>query len=853
VGGLPQKVLSGSKLEILHGTGAGQERTITLQSETIHDSGVVTGATTSTLSDSTKKWRPNQWAGYTVGITFGTDATHYKKIVYNDSTTLYAVDQNLMPQDPWNTNNLYASAVPYVIPTATAGVQSHYVILSQTYTTDTNWTTTPNATSFCTTQTGGIWLLTSGNSQPFMQLLYYDVAAGAWVAKTVAQNLTNAALGTDFSIDRVNRLGSALATKVGTVSGGARTLTDSGLTLAADRFANYRIVITGGTGIGQNRRIVGNTATVFTVERPWATQPDSTSTYEVWPDFDRIWLVGNACSAMQAYSPENDVWMQGQLFDDGVAVNIAATYGSYKPFAINTGTRIAAAVTAINSSPTAGGSGYVVGDQLTCSVGGTGCIVLVTGVSTTGAVTSLELLHCGSGSGFTTGTGKATTGGTGTGCTIEITSVGVCGVLVLRTSHWLRAGDSITVTGCSESAWNATYSVLCVPTISAVCVVLTATANAAASNSQGTTTIVDASKNWTTNEHVGRLVHLCVAGPTPTSQVRWITANTATTLTVATITGAGDGTSKYAIYDAKAFGVDVQRRPATEAPYGYATSGTTTSLTDSSKNWVVNQWAGYLFKVEAGTGYGSGRISITSNTATTLNFATQTFTPDATTKYEIADSWGLCTGGSTTTAIETTTKNWTTNQWAGKRMRFTAGTPVGWETGISSNTNNTLTFTALSVAADTTSVYAIYGIPVRSTGTELLWAWGGSDAARKGRYIISARGGGTNQFDIYDVTTGRWTYGQFFPHHALLPQTGSSYAYDGVDSLYVTSSANSGPQRVFVIDLPTGNISAFGQTTTLQGTVHISNAMEIVQSPDGVKYLYIWHNSSSQIVRAMIF
>lgn len=847
IGGLRSGVLSGYEMEILSGTGAGQKRTITLSNETIHDSGVVTAVSVNGfMTDSTKKWRVNQWAGYSVSFTFGAGGTQgVRRILYNDATTLYFSDANLQPYDPWG------AAPASVNISATAGSQNHYTITSQTFTLSSNWTVSPDSTSFFTIRSGGIYAVSGLPAAPFFSLSYYDIASDLWYTKTTPQGLFLASLGVDISIDRPNTTNSPLLTNAGAISGGARTLTDAGLTLANDRYSNFRVKITGGTGVGQNRRIVANTATTFTVAKPWATNPDSTSTYEIFPDFDRLWLVGGGNSSMFAYSPENDLWMQGQLFDDGIANAMAVTLKGWNPINVTGGARLAAGVTAVNSVPTAGGTNYVVGDVLTCSVGGSGAQVTVTSVSPGGIVTGIELTNTGTATGFTTGTGRATTGGTGTGCTIEITSVGSTTAVNLSQNHFFRRGDVVTISGTTEAAYNAAHTIIGVPGLTTICIATAATGNAGQAQAQGTTTIVDSTKNWTTNEHVGRLVHLCVAGTGPTSQIRWITANTATSLTVATITAATT-TSKYAIYDAKAFGCDTQRRPENEAPSGYATGGSTTTLVDSSKNWVVNQWAGYLFRIEAGTGFASGRISIISNTATTLTFAAQAFTPDATTKYEIADAWGLATAGTTITLTEGTTKNWTVNQWAGKRIRICAGTAVGNEYSVTSNTSTAHAFSG-ATAPDTTSAYAILGIPQRSTGIELVWACGGSDAARRGRYMYLPRGGGTSQVDIYDITTGRWGYGQLWQPQSVAFNFGTSYSYDGVDTIYICVSTSTQVARVYAMDVTTGRVEPFGQTTQIGGTAHLGNYLEYVMSPDGVPFLYYMHNASTAVSRAMVF
>lgn len=849
--GLRGSILDGETLTITYGKGMSQSRTLTYVSETTHESGVITGTSSTTLADNTKKWRINQWAGYTVGITFGTDATQYKQILYNDATTLYVADANLMPHDPWN-NQPFAAVAPYALPSVTAGAQSHYVIMSSTFTVDA-WTTLPDLTSRFKTTSGGLYLVSSAAAAPFLTLQYYDVIRDAWQVKTVPQSLILAALGTDFSIERTGKLGGPYITNTGAVSGTIRTVSDGSGAWEVNRYNNYRVYLTGGTGAGQHRRMVNNTANVITVDRNWDIIPDSTTTFEVWPDADRMFLSGNASAAMYAYSPEYDLWMQGHHFDHGVTNNISATMDGTEAFGVTSGTRIASGVTAINSVPTAGGSSYVIGDVLTCSVGGSGAQVIVTSVGASGTVTGISLVHSGTATGFAVGSGKATSGGSGTGCTIEITSTGPTAAIVTATSHILATGATVTFAGCSEAAWNAAHVILGVPSITSFCVAVTATANMNAVAAQTTTTIVDPTQNWIVNEHVGRLVHLMVAGTAPTSQVRWITSNTATTLTFATIVAGVNGSSKYAIYDAKPFGVDNLRKESDKAGFGQADGGTTTTLVDSTKNWTVNQWVGFAFKVEAGAGYGSGRITIVSNTATTLTYTTQSFTPDATTRYEIADMWGLITTGGTTTPVTDTAKAWIVNQLAGKRFRITGGTAMGQETSVTSNTATAITSGTLT-ATDTTSTYAILGIPQRGAGTQLIWTWGSTSPAYKGRYLYSPRGGGSNSMDMYDIPSGRWTYGLFMQPQSEAFNTGSSYSYDGVDTILMSRSAGSAPIRIFAYNIVKNKLVGSRTTTIAQNTVHIGNAMEIVTSPtDGYDYVYCLQNSGTLLCRSLMF
>jgi len=852
-----KQTLDGSTLEILQGTGAGQNRTLTWASDTVYDSGVITGTTTSTLVDSTKKWKPNQYAGYMVGITFGTDATQYKKILYNDANTLYIADVNLQPHDPWN-NQIYVAATPYALPVTTAGLQAMYEISASTYNVSA-WTTTPDMTSFFTTATGGIYLLSSAAAAPFLTLQYYDIAHDSWQTKTVPQSLLLAAYGTDATMERTSKIGTALVTNLGTVSGTTRTITDAGISLTPDRYNNHRIFITGGTGIGQSRRIVAHTATTFTVSRNWDVTPTTGSTYEIWPDYDKLYVAGGAASSMYAYSIETDNWMQGQNFDEGITNNISATMSGWKPVGVTSGTYIALGVQVLNPTPVAGGtSGFVIGDVLTLVNGtGTGAQAIVTGITSTGVITSVELSHSGTGTGYAASNTTSVTGGTGTGTvTLAITTVGPTALITTASAHWFKTGQSVTFAGCTEGAWNASYTIIGVPTTAiptTFCVATTATATMVATASQGTTTIVDPTKNWVVNEHVGRIIHVMVAGQTPTSQVRWITANTATTITVGlAITAAVNGTSKYIIYDSKIFGVDNQKKPATESGFGRASSGSTTTLVDSTKTWMPGQWVGYVFKVEGGTGYGSGRISITANTSNTLTFATQSFTPDTTTRYEIADTWGLITAATLNTVTEATTKNWVANQWAGKRVKVTGSALVGTEAAVTANAATTLTATIGT--PDTSTPYAILSIPVRGAGIDLVWAWNNTDLTKRGRYMYLPRGGGSNTLDIYDITTGKWTYGTFLSPQTEGFTTGSSYAYDGVDTILAARSVASGPLRIFGYDTTKNTFNGIATTSIPQNAVHIGNFLEVVYDPSGtLEYIYTLQNTGTILSRALLF
>ena len=120
----------------------------------------------------------------------------------------------------------------------------------------------------------------------FAQMLGF-MAQSPWVPSQLSAVL---GMGGDASIttDMLNRPRPAgmantnSETTSGTATSGASTtLTDTGKSWATNAYRGQDVTITSGTGSGQVRRIVSNTATALTIGSTWATNPDATSVYTV--------------------------------------------------------------------------------------------------------------------------------------------------------------------------------------------------------------------------------------------------------------------------------------------------------------------------------------------------------------------------------------------------------------------------------------------------------------------------------------------------------------------------------------------------------------------------------------------
>lgn len=860
IGGLGRlgNLCIGNKIRIIAGTGAGQERTITGVSDgVIHDNGLATTASATQIGDSTKRWRVNQWDGYNVRLTYSTGQSQIRRILYNDTTTLTLSDTNHQAVDHFN-NTGFSAVSPFAVPVTSAGSQTHFVIESTELTVNSSWTVTPDASSVYQIMTGGIWLLSSTGSTPFATWQFYDILLDTWFTKTpIGPAHITAALGTDFAIDRTGEAGGVFVSGVTASSATAKTLVHSGATYEYDRYANHQIRIVSGTGVGQRRRIAAHTADTFYIEHKWDITPDNTSGYAIYGDTDKMWVAGNGSAALLQYSVEKDLWATAPVVDSGVARQISATpaagnTGSYGPphegYAITSITYSASGILTV--AVNAGGTNYVVGDLVTCSAG-TGGQAYVTSVSSTGAVTGLQL--AASGSGYSAGSTN-TTGGSGSGLTITIT-VGKVGNVTTAVNHDFRHGESVTIAGCAtETTFNATFQIIGTASLTTFSIAANASATQSptAANSLTTSLIVDAAQNWTTNEHVGRVVHVQTAGVTPTSLgSRRITANTATTLTLASaITAMTNGQSRYIIQEMRPFGAMCVDKVAERSPNGWATSGSSTTLVDSTKNWRNNQYLNCRVRVVAGTGEGNDAV-ITANSATTLTVASWgVATPDSTSKYEIMDSYGIITtAGTGVSTLTDANKNFPVNYLAGKRVRYVGGTAVSGEGSITSNTATVITISTTTTNA-TDTVYCVYEIPARSTGTDIKWLFGLSDTAKKGRWMISPRGGGSNLFDIFDIPTSTWEITPFITPITATLTTGSMYVYDGADSYYFTKDNTN---RIYVLDLAKFKVDIAGSTPYAHGTATLSNKFEIVKTADDLSYIYIMRHSGFEMWRTLKF
>lgn len=672
------QALASYDVHIVSGTGLGQRRIVTSVSEpTVGDSGIVTGVNNAqgliNLSDTTKAWTVNQWAGAQCRIIFGAGVGQVRRILYNSSNELFLGDSTKSADD-YNCNpGIFSPAIG-----AVAGSQSVYAIETSVATVDTAWDTTPDSTSRFRLSSGGIFLLSSAAAAPFFTLQFYDIVSDTWYIRTSCSGLVNV-VGAEGSLEQAGEScsvwyrGSANGTSTTTAlqdlnsagtstpwnpgqwvgyyvfifsgtsrgqlrkitastvntltwtsalgtapdatsqyfiigytagtatSGSTTTLTDTTATWPVNAWANYKVRILAGTGIGQTGIIVSNTATVLTFAFPLNTAPDVTSVYAITTDGDKVFMHTSGSAAFPIHNTDDDIQTYGRLQDSGsarqgsVAASSPNAYGIMKPQAIST----------------------------------------ITFATTTATVTMVN-------------------------------------------SHNFVVGQSVTVsgaTGADASKYNGTFVITAVASITTFTYTMSGTPAAnAVFTGHSTTTITDATQAWTTNQFAGMTVTytstvVTAASGAATTLTALIASNTATTLTfAATATAPTNGVSRYVIAPLHIIGVP------TTAEAGFATSGSTTTLVDTSKAWVVNLYAGRKVKMTGGTG-AAQELTIASNTANTLTFALAV-APAANTTYAILSQPIRGTGANLIWAF-----NGVNNQTPNARYMYSArgGAVVGFD------------------------------------------------------------------------------------------------------------------------------------------------------------------------------
>lgn len=253
-----------------------------------------------------------------------------------------------------------------------------------------------------------------------------------------------------------------------------------------------------------------------------------------------------------------------------------------------------------------------------------------------------------------------------------------------------------------------------------------------------------------------------------------------------------------------------------EMPTDPVTAGTTTTLTDSTASWTVNQYANSDVIIVSGTGAGQRR-RITSNTATVLTLAaavtgnTRTgpfaTAPDTTSIYRIVPSSDFLyyqNGGGTGLY----------------RIDLNQTTGAAWSAALAAVPSST------GGGANTFYPYAY--APFQ---------------------IICLKGGATATVYSYNIGLNTWGTITTFAGSETFSTGASSTAMHGRRKLFIQKE---GSGRCYAFDLLTGELEPAGFLPYASPGTQDGKRAKFVKTPDGAEFLYVLRAGGQEFYRVPV-
>jgi hypothetical protein len=192
---------------------------------------------------------------------------------------------------------------------------------------------------------------------------------------------------------------------------------------------------------------------------------------------------------------------------------------------------------------------------------------------------------------------------------------------------------------------------------------------------------------------------------------------------------------------------------------------------------------------------------------------------------------------------------WIPGRFVNRRLRIIGGTGLNQELTITANTANSLTFAVATAPVTGQSMYSILDAPGKGLGINMNWNYGQSDLTRRGSYLYLPRGNGLMGIDRLNFQTDRWELLQNSPGFETL-STGSMYAYDGEDRIYYTKEVT---MRMYYLDISNNTIHPAGMYPYIAGAAITGNRMEIFETADGLKYLWLNRHSNVECYKLLLY
>lgn len=870
------------------------ERTTENASIWWHSHGLGTHSTT-TLQDTTVNWTANQWAGYHAYIYSGTGCGQLLNITSNTA------------------NTLTFTALSTVARTCNTGANS-----STTITLTVAAPNNCNGWKISGTNVGAGATIVSGQGTTTL------VVSVANTGVVDGNALTLAFVPDDTSLYEI------VGFDAGTASSATyNTLVDSSKSGSSawttNRWANYAVRILFGTGAGQLRTILSNTANTLTLYNTWNIIPDSTSVYSIQGDSTNLYFNLGGYSEVFIYRTAGDVdtLSHGRVLDSGVACIMCAmvcdanhVIAEQPPIAISGITRSSTTATATTVNPhnlkvgqyvsirgqsTTGDVQYYNGLQTITGVPSTstftytisssaGASAVGLTANTTSLITDASKDHRQVASGGTNGqftiTFAANTpsnihgyyvNGTGIGAGAQVASGAGTTTLTLTVANsntvsgviiFTAWGPSTAVTALASSGASGSAVLVLQSSLPSYCAGWYASGTnvglgAIVGSGAGSTTLVLTTKNTGAVSNGTTITF----SPPRGGDISMVYGNS-TTVTVTTGAATVGQAMQVTNSNGSSFQVVAAMANALSPGISRYVIAKRDCLGASNEGASSSYWSGLTTTGAAGTSTDANAFytdATCTGVAQTTTITLSVASPTNINGWYLVSGTGVNVGaqvvsGAGTTSLTMSVANsgtvsgsltfcaWNTSILVNKRIKYLSGV-AGAESAITANAAATGVITASGTSVTNASSYSIISAPARGTGIDMAWTYGLSDATKRGKYLIIPRGGAVAGFDRLDLTTDKFVLLQTTPVSETLSQS-SMYAYDGGDRYYFTKDLTN---RVYYLDLLTYWIHGAGQFPYIAGTTILGNRFEIIETTDGLKYLWVNRHASVECFRQLLF
>lgn len=347
---------AGYQVRIIQGSGTGQVRKILYNSATVltlADS-VISGSETfcnpMIFSPATATGSIYQIEASTISVDTNwlvtPDATSRFRVeggtVYlassNAATPFYSLQQYDVLTDTWyirtaNSGNIALVGTDGTLErtgeSATIWARSTSTVVGTAMTsvvTGTNTTLTDSGQAWTTNQWAGYYVrIFSGTGEGQQSLIASNTATTlTFTSMAVAPGATSQYFIEGFDAGTASGAGSTT------------TLVDSTKSWAVNRWKNYVVKITAGTGKGQYAVILSNTSTTLTFYKAISAATDATSIYTICGDSDKLYISLGNNAAVLIQNLRDDLSTYGRLTDSGLTAIGSVQYGTNKPIALTT-------------------------------------------------------------------------------------------------------------------------------------------------------------------------------------------------------------------------------------------------------------------------------------------------------------------------------------------------------------------------------------------------------------------------------------------------------------------------------------------------------------------------------------